>query len=84
MLCYLYCIYTYIYTIIKTNKMKKYFYTSEHDNSKQIINSRLTKKELEIIQDMIIVWQDDNPNCNNQRAIDRERIFQKLEIRLNK
>lgn len=64
--------------------MKKYFYTSEYDNSKQIINSRLTKKELEIIQEMIIVWQDDNPKCSNQRAIDRERIFQKLEIRLNK
>jgi len=70
--------------LLKFRQMKKYSYISEHDNSKQIITSRLTKKELEIIQEMINIWETENPNCNNERAIDRERIYQKLEIRLNK
>lgn len=64
--------------------MTRYSYISEHDNSNQVITSRLTRKEMLIIQEMIIVWETENPNCNNERAIDRERIFQKLDIRLNK
>jgi len=64
--------------------MTKYSYISEHDNSKQIITTRLTKKEMLIIQEMVSVWETENPNCNNERAVDRERIFQKLSIRLNK
>jgi len=64
--------------------MTRYSYISEHDNSRQIITSRLTKTEMLIIQEMIIVWETENPNCKNERAIDRERIFQKLDIKLNK
>ena len=64
--------------------MKKFSYISQHDNSTQIITSRLTKTEMLIIQEMITVWETENPNCKNERAIDRERIYQKLSIRFNK
>tara|TARA_R100001594_G_scaffold104210_1_gene138827 strand:+ start:289 stop:483 length:195 start_codon:yes stop_codon:yes gene_type:complete len=63
--------------------MKKYTYKSDINNEHQIITSRISKKEALMIQQMIEVWETENPTCINDKAIDMERLYQKMEIRIN-
>jgi hypothetical protein len=62
--------------------MKKYSYISDYTKEKVIVTSHFTKEEVLMLIDQLIVWEDENPNCVNEKAQKMEKLRVKLDIRL--